>query len=392
MRKLKPTTRFGESLALIILGILFYSLINNIQLVISGCRFMLGLIEPLVIGAILAFLMNVPMGALERLFARIQSRKGKAHPKANSVLALIITYVGTVFLIFLVFYILVPQFAVAVPTVVSAAQESLPRFYAFLQEHDINTANLEALLGRLDIQMVANQVVSNLQKVLSAISSVANVVTLSVTGIIISIYILSNKPRLKSQTRRLLYAYLNKDLVDRLVEVGALTSQTFSNFLSCQCLEALILGVIFFVAMSIFRMPFALVISVVIAFTALIPYVGAVLGCVIGAVLILMVSPNPMQAVMFVVMFEVLQQLEDQLIYPHIVGNSVGLSPLWILVSIFAGGKLFGILGMLFFIPVASVIYSLLRVNVKKQLERKGLRVDADSVTRITRSDQTEDE
>lgn len=130
-------------------------------------------------------------------------------------------------------------------------------------------------------------------------------------------------------------------------------------------MEALILGAMFFVSMSVLRLPYALLIGVLIAFTALIPMVGAFIGCMVGAFLILML--DPMQALIFIILFLVLQQIEGNLIYPHVVGNSVGLPSIWVLFAVTVGGKLMGIAGMLIFIPLMSVLYALFRewVNTK---------------------------
>ena len=214
----------------------------------------------------------------------------------------------------------------------------------------------------------------------------ASVLTITITGFVISIYILSNKKKLLSQVRSVLYAYVGRKYADKISEVAVLTNQTFSSFISGQCVEAVILGVMFFLVMSILRLPYSLVISVFIAFMALIPYVGAFLGCVVGMLLIVIVSP--MQALIFLITFLVLQQLEGQWIYPKVVGSSVGLPAIWILVSVFVGGKLFGIVGMLFFIPLTSVVYSLLRLNVSHRLKKRGIAITTDGVQEISSQEE----
>ena len=282
------------------------------------------------------------------------------------MISLIVTYVGGFLLIFLVLYIVIPQLVETVPGIISSAEAAWPRLIAFLQSHNINTQQLEQLFSNFDLGPLLTKVWENyaqiIQTSLTAVSSVASVLTITITGFVISIYILSNKKKLLSQVRSVLYAYVGRKYADKISEVAVLTNQTFSSFISGQCVEAVILGVMFFLVMSILRLPYSLVISVFIAFMALIPYVGAFLGCVVGMLLIVIVSP--MQALIFLITFLVLQQLEGQLIYPKVVGSSVGLPAIWILVSVFVGGKLFGIVGMLFFIPLTSVVYSLLRLNV----------------------------
>ncbi len=383
MKHFKPNNRFHQAAALIVIGILSYTLINHLSVISTVFWFLTDLLQPLIIGGIVAFFLNVPMRVLERHLARFQEKHGKKiRTKFNSTISLLITYIGSFFLIFMVFYILVPQLIETVPPIITSIENSLPRFYAFLESHNIDSAQIKSLLSGIDLGVLIQTLVDNYEQIintsLSAVSSVVEVLMLAVSGFVISIYILANKTKLQRQVRKVLYAYVDKRHADRISAVASLTNKTFSNFLSGQCLESLILGCMFFITMSIMRLPFAPVISVFIAFTAMIPYVGAFLGGAVGALLIVTVSP--MQSLIFLITFMVLQQVEEQLVYPRVVGGSVGLSPIWILVSIFVGGKLFGVMGMLFFIPLTSVIYSLLRTNVANRLQHRGLEVTAKEV------------
>ena len=370
-------------MGLIAFAVGLYALINHLSVIGSVFHFLTNLLEPLIVGAILAFFLNVPMRGLEKLFFRLQTRRRwTVRERANEVVSLILTYVGGFLLIFLVMYIVIPQLVETIPGIVSSAESAWPKLMAFLQSHNINTQQLEQLFSNFDLGPLLTKVWENyaqiIQTSLTAVSTVTSVLTVAITGFVISIYILSNKKKLLSQVRRLLYAYVGRKYADKVSEVASLTNQTFSSFISGQCVEAVILGVMFFLVMSILRLPYSLVISVFIAFMALIPYVGAFLGCVVGMLLIVIVSP--MQALVFLITFLVLQQLEGQLIYPKVVGSSVGLPAIWILVSVFVGGKLFGIVGMLFFIPLTSVVYSLLRLNVNHRLEKRGISITTDGV------------
>lgn len=191
----------------------------------------------------------------------------------------------------------------------------------------------------------------------------------AVFGLAFSFYLLAQKETLSGQIQRVLIAFNKEKLLERLLHIGRLTNRTFSNFLTGQCLEALILGTLFFVSMTVFRMPFTLLISVLITVTALIPIVGAFIGCIVGALLILV--QNPMQAIWFVVLFLVLQQIEGNLIYPHVVGTSVGLPGLWVLFAVTVGGELGGILGMFVSVPICSVFYALGKEEVRRRLALK---------------------
>ena len=179
------------------------------------------------------------------------------------------------------------------------------------------------------------------------------------------------KKKLGIQAKKVLFAFVRRGRAEAVVEVTSLTYSTFSSFLTGQCLEAVILGSMFVVAMTIFRLPYALLVGIFIAFTALIPIFGAFLGCAVGAFLIFMV--DPMKALMFIVLFLVLQQIEGNLIYPHVVGNSVGLPSIWVLAAVSIGGSLMGVVGMLIFIPIVSVAYALFREIVYLKLKKQGV-------------------
>ena len=200
---------------------------------------------------------------------------------------------------------------------------------------------------------------------MSATMMVINGVMTFFIALVFAIYILIQKETLGRQFMKVFTALLPKKAVDKITHVCTLSHRTFSKFITGQCLEALILGAMFFVSMTVVRLPYALLIGVLIAFTALIPMVGAFIGCGVGAFLILMV--DPMKAVFFVALFLVLQQIEGNLIYPHVVGNSVGLPSIWVLFAVTVGGKLMGIAGMLIFIPLTSVVYSLFRDWINKR-------------------------
>ena len=202
----------------------------------------------------------------------------------------------------------------------------------------------------------------------AAVSIVSGVTTFGI-ALVFAIYILLQKETLSAQMKKLMRAFLPDQVTENILSVADLAYNTFSHFLTGQCLEAVILGTMFFITLSVLRLPYALLVGVLIAFTALIPIFGAFIGCVIGAFLMLMVKP--LDALLFVAVFFILQQIEGNLIYPHVVGNSVGLPSIWVLVAVTIGGSAMGIAGMLIFIPLCSVLYSLLRGMVYARLEKK---------------------
>ena len=246
----------------------------------------------------------------------------------------------------------------------------LPAIQEWLAEQQIDWESLTRKALEY-IQAVGGRIVSSGG---GFIGGVVSGVSTFVIGLIFSFYILLQKEKLSRHGRQVIYGLLPLEKADRTLEILRLANRTFSSFLSGQCLEACILGTLFAVAMTIFRMPYALLVGVLIALTALIPIVGAFIGCGVGALLIAI--DDPWKALWFVVMFLVLQQIEGNLIYPHVVGSSVGLPSIWVLAAVTLGGSLMGVLGMLLFIPLCSVVYSLFRAYVKDRLTARNVPVE----------------
>jgi len=210
---------------------------------------------------------------------------------------------------------------------------------------------------------------SMLDSTIAAAKSIVEFFTTFFIAFVFAIYILLQKENLNIQVRKVLFAFVRKGRAEAILEVCSLTYNTFSSFLTGQCVEAIILGTMFVVVMGILRLPYALLVGILIAFTALIPIFGAFIGCAVGAFLIFMV--DPMKAFMFIVLFLILQQIEGNFIYPHVVGNSVGLPSMWVLAAVSIGASLMGIVGMLIFIPLVSVIYALFREIVYLKLKQR---------------------
>ena len=210
------------------------------------------------------------------------------------------------------------------------------------------------------------------------VKSLVSAVSNFVIGFVFACYVVLQKEKLKRQAQKACMALLPVKYSGRVQRIFSLTYRTFLNFFAGQCVEAMILGLMFFIAMNIFGFPYAILVAVLIAFTALIPIFGAFIGCFVGAFLILMV--NPMQALGFIIMFLILQQIEGNFIYPHVVGNSVGLPSMWVLMAVTLGGSLMGIVGMLIFIPIVSILYTLFREFVNNRLARKKEQAEGEGV------------
>lgn len=338
-----------------------------------------GLISPFVVGAGIAFVFNVPMRAIERQLADIRKtglRRG---------LSILLTILCLVLIIMFVFEMLIPQIRLTVEslsqTIPVFVEGLAAKLMVMMQDHpEMRDWIQEALkLESLDwngifkeaLGFLGNQVSTVMGSAVSVIGSVTGAIINGVVSIAFAIYCLARKEILARQGRRLLYSLISEQHADQVVRVLRLTNSTFSNFISGQCLEACILGCLFAVAMAIFKMPYISLVSVVIAVTALIPVVGAFVGCILGAFFILV--NNPIQALTFVIMFLIIQQLENNLIYPRVVGTSIGLPGMWVLVAVTVGGDLMGVGGMLLMIPATSVIYALLREFTEKRLAERGI-------------------
>ena len=336
------------------------------------------LFSPFVVGACIAFILNVPMRAIE----------GKLKIKndtARRVIALIITLVLVLLLIAGVFWLLIPQLIETVESLVpqvytfftslESGLANLPQTHPELSHMIINNTNIENLNWTAIAEKIASVLggglTSILEKAVSAIGGITKFVINFFFAIVFSIYCLFQKETLARQGRRLAYAFLKEERADSLVRILRLSNSTFSNFLSGQCIEVCILGAMFAIVMSIFKMPYVPLISVLIAVTAFIPIVGAWVGCIVGCFLILVV--NPVQAFWFLIIFIVIQQIEGNLIYPKVVGSSIGLSGIWVLVAIAIGGEIMGIAGMFLMIPLTSVLYTLIREATHKRLDARDI-------------------
>ena len=345
----------------------------------------LNIILPFLIGGGIAFVLNVPMHFIEeKLFGQGKLKNNKTAKKAARPVSFILTLIFVFGIIFLVMFIVIPELTSTLANVGLTIQKEIPKLLGYAEELFKNNKEIVEWIENIEFNWnkifegIVGFFTSGAGNVMDSTFAVARSIVSGVTtfviGFVFACYILLQKEKLHVQVKKIGYAFLPKDWVEIMIAISSMAYKTFSHFLTGQCVEAVILGTMFFISMSIFKMPYALLVGVLIAFTALIPIFGAFIGCVVGAVLILMV--NPMQALIFIIMFLVLQQVEGNLIYPHVVGNSVGLPSIWVLVAVSIGGSLMGIVGMLIFIPMVSVVYSLFRGIVNRRLERRNIKVE----------------
>ena len=362
-------------------GVAFYCALQRLPTLAAALRWGLGVLSPFLVGGAIAFILNVPMGAIERALPLGRGRRKGLPKRLRRPLALILTLAAVGGVLTLAVCVIGPGVGEAAGSVTRQLPEAIRRLQEQLAAWEAALPQLQTLLGDMEIDWTAlsQKAIALAQKWAGGLVSsgggliggVVSGVSTFVIGLIFSFYVLLQKEKLSRQGRQVLYALLPMSWADRTLEVLRLAGQTFSSFLSGQCVEAVILGTLFAVSMTLFRMPYALLVGVLIALTALIPVVGAFIGCVVGALLIAVT--DPWRALGFIVLFLVLQQVEGNFIYPHVVGSSVGLPSIWVLAAVTLGGKLMGIAGMLFFIPLCSVLYALFRDFVKGRLQSRGV-------------------
>lgn len=363
-------------------AMLLFFLLYNIKALLGAGSNLISMVFPFIIGAGIAFILSLPMGFIEKNIRKIdkKDRLGKWKRPISLILTLVLFVAIIAIVVILIIPAVkdaaikimdtIPAFLVTVADMLEQADIPADELLTWINEMTINWS----AIGQKVLEFLKNWSTGFLASTVGVVSSVVGVVADGVVSFIFAIYILCAKENLYRQFKMILYAFVPERISDEVVRIGKLTHRTFANFFAGQCLEACILGGMFVVTMTIFRIPYAMLIGVLIAVTALIPIFGAFIGCGVGAFLILMV--DPMKALFFLILFLILQQIEGNLIYPKVVGGSVGLPSIWVLVAVSVGASVAGVVGMILFIPMFSVIYALLRERTYANLKKKSVSVE----------------
>jgi len=342
----------------------------NFEKILSILGYIINIFSPFIFGAIVAFVLNVLVNFIERkLFGKV---KKKTWLKIKRPLSIAISVVLVIFIIVFIMNLLIPQ----LKNSVSLFTDSLPTYKEdiinIMNKFNLEETTIKKASDYLDNfgKVITDYIKGNSKDVITVTTEVATsliaIISKAVIAIVFAIYIIAQKETLKRQFNKLMSAYLKPRTVNRINKYASMANTTFSNFVTGQCLEALIFGSLCFLGMLILRLPYATTIAVLLGFTALIPVFGAFIGTFLGAFLILMISP--IKAIIFVVFILVLQQIEGNLIYPKVVGKSVGLPGIWVLLSVTIGASVGGILGMLIATPLCSLLYILLRQAVNDRI------------------------
>lgn len=340
------------------------------------------IIFPFILGGAIVFVINVPMSFLEKKIFENIKKENKAARKLARPVSLLLTIVLVIGVIALVMIGVIPQLTKTMGSLMINITDFIPQIKIWIRDFFHDNREIMNLVDQVQfkpdqairwgISLLGNGAGNMMNTTVSAVGSVVSGLATFFIAFSFACYVLFQKEKLHVQVRKVLFAFLPKQKADAFLKVCSLMYRTFANFLTGQCLEAVILGCMFVVTLSILRMPYALLIGVLIAFTALIPIFGAFIGCAVGSFLIFMVSPK--QAIIFIIVFLVLQQIEGNLIYPHVVGESVGLPSIWVLAAVTIGGNLMGIVGMLVFIPLLSVVYTIFRKVVYQRLKKRHIK------------------
>ena len=368
-----------------ILGIITFAVLllvgaMHLDIVFGVLQKGVALLKPFIIGGAMAFIMNVLLRIVEdRLFAPLNRKNFSWWNRYRRPVCVVLTLGILIGIIFVLLFMIIPEIVHTGKMIGAQLPDQLDRFFGWAQNWLASLEIPTDVFQDIDIDWnkVVNLVTDSIKSGGSAVfnttvgitSSIVGGITNLVLATVFSIYLLLQKEQLGAQLKNAMLAFLPEPQVETILSIGKLSNRIFSKFVSGQCTEAVILGVLCFIGMSIFSMPYAMMISVVIGVTALVPMFGAFIGAGIGAFLILMI--DPMQAVWFIIYIIVLQQLEGNLIYPRVVGKSVGLPGIWVLVAVTIGGSLGGVMGILLSVPVCSVLYSLFRQLVWDRLKKK---------------------
>lgn len=376
-----------RALFLIAFGVCLYAAMMHLDVVLGALSAAVDVFFPVLLGLGFAFVLNVPVSGMERLLHRAVGllpegrRPGEGAITMASIVLVLIAIAGVAVL---GVTMLVPELIASARTVAPLLAERLPEIEECLAANGVDVEKLAQFFQGAGASSATAAAGSGAQgllnlglgsiasSVFAAARSTVSVLSSSVFAFVIAVYVLASKRTLGRQVNRVMDAHLAPGHATRIRHVASLATDTYSKFLSGQCLEACILGTLIFLAFSLFRLPYAGLIGFLTALFAFVPYVGAFASCAIGAFLTLLASPE--HALLCVIVYLAVQFIENQFIYPHVVGSSVGLSALWTLIAALVGGKLFGIVGIVFFIPIVAVLYELFRQWTNARLAEREAR------------------
>lgn len=365
--KLRWSTCFKVGVSIFLL----YLAVNYWQAVADVVSAMLGAAMPLTIGAFIAYMVNILMAKYEKWY--FPKAKNKFLVNSRRPVCMTGAFASLLAILALVVYLIAPQLAEAVQIIIAAIPEVAETLLDLAEEHKILNEETLAALNAIDwqsqignlVNVLTSGIGSVMDMLISTVSSVFSIIVTGFLSIIFSIYILANKEGLRNQVHRLSHRYIHDKIREKVKYVLVTFNDCFRKYIVGQCIEAVILGALCTLGMWILQLPYAAMVGALIAVTALIPVAGAYIGAGVGAFMILTV--DPMKALIFLIFIIVLQQLEGNLIYPRVVGSSMGLPGIWVLAAVSVGGGIMGIMGMFLGVPLAAALYRIIKEDVSKR-------------------------
>lgn len=372
--------KFKENLLLGTYLMLLYFILLNIKNIFAMFDGVLSILSPFILAFCMAFVLNLPMKFFEnKIFNFLDKNKSDFVKNLKRPLSILSTFITVIGLIVALGIFVIPELINSLSTLIDAVPGYIKSFEILINQYVSSTELLQNIYNTLmttwqDLLRIATTfLTTSLTGILSTTVTITSGVINFILSVILAIYMLSSKEKLVLNFKKLLFAFSKKEIANKIVDISKLSNYTFSKFIAGQCIEAVILGVLCFIGMTILSMPYALLISVLIGVTALIPIFGAFIGAIPAVFLILII--DPIKAIWFVVFLLCLQQFEGNIIYPKVVGNSVGLSAIWVMLAMIVGGSTLGLVGMLIGIPTFSVIYKLIKEVTYKKLNQKKVKL-----------------
>lgn len=390
-----------KKIIMIALGlIIFYLAIKNIAVVISYIGTFISFFTPFILGAALAFIINVPMTKIEGfLFKKVpenpKTRLQRCAKTLKRPVSMLIALVLVFGVIVIAGIIIVPQVASGLESLAEALPGAMDRLKDWISTNANKIDIVENLMNKIDIDLdsVGRELANTakgwataiLDSGFSTVSNIVNGIFEFVIGLVFAIYILLQKEKLGRQGKQIVYATFTEKTADKIMYITGMTRDVFKGFISGQCVDGIINAILFFIILTILGIPYAVMLSIFSGFMAMIPIIGSFIGAGVGVIIVLIMDPS--QVLYFIIMYIIVQQIDGNVIYPLIAGNSMGLPSIWVLMAVTVGGSMMGILGMILFIPICSVLYQLTRHyvlrrlddnNVDKEKWEKPLQLDAD--------------
>lgn len=373
MLNLKENKKEIMELILFTIVVIFFFI--NISEIWKLLEYIIAIFMPFIVGAMIAFVLNVLLNVIEKGIKKLNRKNNKIINRIKRPVSVLLTFIIILAVISLMLGLLIPELKNTTELFTKNFDSYKEQSIVLLDKVGIKRKTINKLNNNIEnmTKELTDYISDNKEEVmktsLGVASTVAGTITSLVLGIVFAIYILLKKEDLRRQIKKVMRAYLPEKKEKKIIEISELSNKIFGNFITGQCLEAVIIGVLCFIGMLLLNIPYASTISVLVGFTALIPVFGAFIGTIVGAFLILMVSPT--KAIIFIIFILILQQLEGNLIYPKVVGKSVGLPGIWVLVAVTIGASVYGILGMLISVPLCSILYSIIRTNVNDKIDQK---------------------